>query len=109
MIVGYNTDVKVKDEIFHVQTEDKGLNNPYIETLVYLNGEIIHFRRLSYAHVLIADHRNKVIKSMMKTQHESVIEELKKGFFSRLISAETRNLEEKSLDEMVLDYLSKQP
>ena len=28
MIVGFNTDVKFRDEMFHIQTEDKGQDNP---------------------------------------------------------------------------------
>mgnify|MGYP001768423458 CR=1 FL=1 len=36
MIVGFNTDIKYRNEVFHIQTEDKGANNPLIETLVYV-------------------------------------------------------------------------
>src|SRR4051794_22707590 len=35
MITGYNTDVRYRERVFHVQTEDKGLQNPSIETVVY--------------------------------------------------------------------------
>ena len=38
MITGYNTDVRHGNRIFHVQTEDKGLGNPKIETLIYVGG-----------------------------------------------------------------------
>jgi len=38
MITGFNTDVKHGAKVYHVQTEDKGRNNPKIETLVYVGG-----------------------------------------------------------------------
>ena len=49
MITGYNTDVKHKSRVFHVQTEDKGAGNPCVESLVYVGGEILATRRMSYA------------------------------------------------------------
>ena len=51
MIVGFNTDIQYRDETFHIQTEDKGKNNPTIETLVYHSGEILLSRRMSYGHL----------------------------------------------------------
>ena len=41
MITGFNTDVKHKNRVFHIQTEDKGEDNPYVESLVYVGGEIL--------------------------------------------------------------------
>ena len=38
MITGFNTDVKYKGTVFHVQTEDKGVANPIIESLIYKGG-----------------------------------------------------------------------
>jgi len=105
MIVGYNTDIKYRNEVFHIQTEDKGQKNPTIETLVYLHGEILLSRRVSYAHLLAVADKNKTIKSLMKTQHDQVCSELKSGSFSHLLTMDTQTIEEKSLDEMVLEYL----
>lgn len=107
MIIGYNTDIKYRNEVFHIQTEDKGEDNPTIETLVYHNGEILLSRRLSYGH--LKKDRNalkKKIKSMMKSQHDQVISELKEGKFLHLLSLETQKLDDKTLDEMVIEYLS---
>jgi len=105
MIVGYNTDIKYRLEVFHIQTEDKGQGNPLIETLVYLHGEILLSRRISYAHLLESGDKNKKIKSLMKTQHDQVISELKEGRFSHLMSMDTQDIEDQTLDEMVLEYL----
>lgn len=106
MIVGYNTDIKYRQEVFHIQTEDKGQGNPLIETLVYLHGEILLSRRISYAHLLSSEEKNKKVKTLMKNQHDQVISELKEGRFSHLMSMDTQDIEDQTLDEMVLEYLS---
>ena len=41
MITGFNSDVKYRGLVYHVQTEDKGAENPLIETLIYKGGEIL--------------------------------------------------------------------
>lgn len=48
MITGYNTDVRHSDVVFHVQTEDKGLPAAWIESLIYVGGQIVARRRFSY-------------------------------------------------------------
>jgi hypothetical protein len=106
MIVGFNSDIKYRNEIFHIQTEDKGDNNPTIETLVYHKGEILLSRRLSYTQFLKSQDLKKKIRSMMKTQHNQIIDELKKGKFLHLISLETQNVNEQPLDELVINYLA---
>lgn len=108
MIIGFNTDIKYRDEVFHIQTEDKGENNPTVETLVYHNGEILLSRRISYAQFRDKPDARKRIKTMMKTQHDQVISELKGGKFLHLLSLDTQVVEDSSLDEMVLEFLSQQ-
>lgn len=108
MIVGFNTDIKYRDEIFHIQTEDKGQNNPIVETLVYHSGEILLSRRIGYGHLMKKTDLRKRIKNIMKTQHDEVITELKGGKFMHLISMETQTMDDGSLDEMVLEYLTGQ-
>lgn len=108
MIVGFNTDTKYKNKIFHIQTEDKGEDNPTVETLVYHNGEILVSRRVSYAHLIEKSDLKKRVKAMMKTQHDQVIAELKGDKYIHLLSLDTTSLDDLSLDEMVLDYLDKE-
>jgi hypothetical protein len=105
MIVGFNTDIRYRNEVFHIQTEDKGDTNPVIETLVYLHGEILLSRKISYAHLANSKERQKKVKMMMKSQHDQMITELKGGNFAHLLSFETQTIEDQTLDEMVLEYL----
>jgi len=108
MIVGFNTDIKYRNEVFHIQTEDKGKNNPIIETLVYLHGEVLLSRRVSYAHMVEANEKTSKIKALMKAQHDQLITELKEGHFSHLLAMDTQDFEDKSLDDMVLEYIDEQ-
>ncbi len=41
MLVGYNDNITFKGKVYHVQTEDSGLKNPIIVTLLYFRGVIL--------------------------------------------------------------------
>ena len=69
MITGFNTDVKYRGVVYHVQTEDKGTANPLIETLIYKGGEILGSRRLPYGDV-VKDGSESAITKLMEDQHK---------------------------------------
>ena len=48
MVPGFNTDFKYRGETYHVQTEDNGVGNPVVVTLLYHKGAILASRRTSY-------------------------------------------------------------
>ena len=48
MIFGYNTDIKIENLVFHVQTEDRGKDNPTIDTTIYYKGRVLAKRAVSY-------------------------------------------------------------
>jgi ketol-acid reductoisomerase len=109
MITGYNTDIKVNGETYHIQTEDGGMNNPVIVTLLYAKGAILSSKRMSYADIIKVDRLEEVVKGLMEEQHKAMIKEVKEGKFK---DASTKGVTEeakkdKSLDEMILEYLSK--
>lgn len=79
MITGYNTDVRHRGVVFHVQTEDKGMDNPSIETLVYVGGQILHRRRTEYAKLLRDGGGKDDILEMLEAQHRKLIAEIKTG------------------------------
>ena len=82
MITGFNTDVKYRGVIYHVQTEDKGRANPIIETLIYKGGEILGSRRLPYADLLKTPDDEATITKLMEDQHKGMIIEVKRGRFA---------------------------
>ena len=103
MITGFNTDVKYRGLVYHVQTEDKGDANPLIETLIYKGGEILASRRIPYSELIRDTDAEKAIGSLMEEQHKAMILEVKRGKFA---PPEEQRFEDLSLDEIVLTYLA---
>ena len=104
MITGFNTDVKFRGLVYHVQTEDKGKVNPLIETLIYKGGEILASRRLPYAELVHDSDTEAAISRLMEEQHKAMILEVKRGRFAPPQQEEAA--EDLSLDEIVLAYLA---
>lgn len=109
MITGFNTDIDYEGRIFHVQTEEKGQDNPIMESLVYSGGEIIASKKSSYSDLIESSRFTEAeVLERMEKQHQSLIREIYSGRFDpegpkpfgyNLVS-------NRSLDEVVLDYLS---
>jgi hypothetical protein len=130
LITGFNTDIKHNDKVFHVQTEDKGQSNPFIESLVYVGGEILASKKTSYAEQLKTGVDEKWIGGLMEQQHRTMIAAIKRGRFDQpadstknILRPETPTLsatplaaepaaatatvsEEKTLDQVIIDYLA---
>ena len=79
MITGYNTDVRHGEVVLHVQTEDKGLGNPYIESLVYVGGQVLASKRASYAEMIAEGKEEKDILAFMDHQHRTMIAAIRHG------------------------------
>jgi hypothetical protein len=104
VITGFNSDVKYRGQVYHVQTEDKGTDNPLIETLIYKGGEILASRRLPYKDLIEGDNTEAAISHLMEEQHNTMILEVKRGAFTP--AAEVTWNEDLSLDEIVLTFLA---
>jgi len=81
MVVGYNHNIKYKGEIFHIQTEDSGISNPHIITLLYRGGNIIASKKTSYADIVKMDNLNQIVEELMKEQHKDMLRRLKNSEF----------------------------
>jgi hypothetical protein len=87
MITGFNTDVKCADKVFHVQTEDKGVNNPLIESLIYVKGAILDSYRTSYHDYLKSqEFRESTLQKILEFQHRQIISSIKRGRFRKGMS-----------------------
>jgi len=90
MVLGFNHNVRYKGEVFHVQTEESGLDSPLIVTLLYKGGEIIASRKTSYADILKMENLEAIVEELMKEQHKEMMYRLKSGEFDdRALSAAT--------------------
>ena len=111
MITGYNSDVRHGNRVFHVQTEDKGLGNPKIETLIYLGGEILDSYRGTYDDLLAEPQlQDQNIQARMDEQHKSIIRDIKNGKYDTTPSdpqaAEQHVFNDRPLDQAILEYLA---
>ncbi|HVS04408.1 MAG TPA: hypothetical protein VMT16_16710 [Thermoanaerobaculia bacterium] len=79
MITGYNTDVRYREKVFHVQTEDKGLTNPFIESVVYHGGQVLVAKRSSYSDLIQDGKGSEDISARMDHQHRMMIAAIRAG------------------------------
>jgi len=79
MLVGYNTNISYKGTVYHVQTEDSGLKNPHLITLLFNKGTILARKKLSYANIAAAPEYKEKVRELMKEQHKTMIKELIAG------------------------------
>jgi hypothetical protein len=111
MITGYNTDVRHGNRIFHVQTEDKGVSNPKIETLIYVGGEILDSYRSSYEDLLAAPPvPETAIQGRMDEQHRAVIRDIKNGKYDLTPPdvLEQQAFNTRPLDQAILEFLQQE-
>jgi hypothetical protein len=88
MSSGFNTDVRVGDQIFHVQTEDRGPARPVIDTVVYQNGRVLHRRSSSYQHFADStEFTPEGVRERVDEQHRSIIEDLRSGLLLEAIAS----------------------
>jgi hypothetical protein len=80
MLFGHNTDVKVGDTVYHVQTEDRGTANALIDTTVYCRGRVLHRRTNNYLDLLPLDpERENSLRKRIDEQHRVVADEIRSG------------------------------
>lgn len=81
MLLGYNHNVTYKGDVFHIQTEDSGVKNPHVITLLYREGVILCSKKTSYADILKIESLEAVVEDLMKEQHKDMMRRLKGGEF----------------------------
>jgi hypothetical protein len=76
-----------KGEVYHVQTEDSGVKNPHIITLLYQGGTILSSKKTSYADIVTFENLDLLVDELMKEQHKGMLRGLKGGEFDSKIAA----------------------
>jgi len=128
MLVGYNNNVTYKGKVYHVQTEDSGLNNPIIVTLLYFKGTILASKKTNYSHLIGHKDIKKSVRELMQEQHKTMLKELiagkypvggaaeekeekptereeKKISVSSSAAPQVKTIKDKTLDDILLDYI----
>ncbi len=85
-LLGYNNNVRHKNRVFHIQTEDSGVKHPHIITHLFMDGgRILKSVKTSYAEHVEADGMSDTVKQMMKAQHKAMFIALRDGQFDLLV------------------------
>ena len=79
MITGFNTDIEHDGVIYHVQTEDKGLDSPLILSLVYSGGAILASKRSPYKDLIADGFKEEVLAERLKRQHRLICAAINAG------------------------------
>ena len=85
MITGFNTDVPHEGHVYHVQTEDGGTGNPFLESLIYVGGTIVAKKSTPYTERLDEGADQDAIASLLRRQHQIIIAAIKAGRIEDLI------------------------
>ena len=125
VLTGYNTDIEHGGTVYHVQTEDKGRSNPFVESLVYASGEILYSRRTSYQDLVEQDVDADTVATIMDRQHREIVDSIGSGTLDELMAHDDEVASgddttivrqpksaapssDISLDQVIVDYLTAQ-
>ncbi len=85
MLSGFNTNIRYRGVLFHVQSEDSGKDHPHIITHLYHGGTILFSEKSSYAERVGEGQLVDVVRGLMETQHKAVLKRLRGGDFDEAI------------------------
>ena len=125
VLTGYNTDIEHKGTVYHVQTEDKGRSNPFVESLVYASGEILYSRRTPYHDLVEQEVVADTVAAIMERQHREIVQSIGSGSLEQLMAHDEvvasgddttivkprpskAPVSDMTLDQVIVDYLTDQ-
>jgi len=83
MNFGFNSNVRVGKAVYHVQTEDRGPSHPFLDTVVYVAGRVVHKRSSSYKDLTGGPAKGealaKKLHERLSQQHQEVMAQLEAG------------------------------
>lgn len=81
---GLNTEVVHNGKSYHVQTQDKGIDAHYVESLIYKSGKLLSSRRTFYTAFLSSSDLKERIMKIIDQQHNEVLKNINEGKFDHL-------------------------
>jgi hypothetical protein len=80
MLFGHNSNVKVGEVTFHVQTEDRGVPTALIDTTIFYQGRVMHRRTNNYHDLVpLNPDREEALRLRLDEQHRATIEDIRSG------------------------------
>jgi hypothetical protein len=83
--LGYNHNIPHRGRLYHVQTEDSGIDKAHIFTHVFYDGTIIASRKTEYRDRLSEPELSPLVIGLMQDSHKSIIRSLRNGEFDEKI------------------------
>jgi len=83
MKFGFNSKVQVGADLYDVQTEDRGVSHPFIDTLVLTRGRVVYRHSTSYEDLAASGALDQaILRARVEKQHREILEALKAGALS---------------------------
>jgi hypothetical protein len=80
--LGYNTNVRHKGKLYHIQTEDSGIDHPHVVTHLFADGgRIVASKKTSYADRVGSEGLPDQVKKLMQAQHKAMFIALRDGIY----------------------------
>ncbi len=89
MVTGFNHNIKHKGRVFHVQTEDSGVDSPHIITHLFMGGNILASKKTSYADIVHAENLPALVKALMEEQQKEMLRNLIRGVYDDVVEQYT--------------------
>ena len=78
-LLGYNTNVRHLGKLFHIQTEDSGIDHPHVITHLFTEGTILGTKKTSYKDQLDVENVEEIVRQLMREQHKAMFIALREG------------------------------
>ena len=80
MSTGFNSNVELRGAVYHVQTEDRGLQHPFVDTVVLSGGRVVYRRSVAYQDLLAEGAVDEaVLATRIDQQHREILEGVRDG------------------------------
>ena len=89
-MTGFNTEVRRRGAVFHVQTQDAGPGGRCVESLIYKSGKVVSSRKSDYTPFLGSPELRDKVDRLMADQHAAVIRDIHDGKFDHYLSSEEK-------------------
>lgn len=89
MLSGFNTNFRHRGVLFHVQTEDSGLENPHVITHLFHGGNIMASEKRDYGDLIGSNEGEALensIRQLMEGLHKSMLKQLSRGAHDEVIT-----------------------
>jgi pSer/pThr/pTyr-binding forkhead associated (FHA) protein len=84
--MGFNNNIRFQDQVFHVQTEDSGLDQPHVITHLFADGgRVIKSHKRSYQAEVSRPDVAEYVRALMKAQHLEMVSFLREGRFEPIL------------------------